>query len=59
MGRPASSSLSSSSENKVFGVRISAELVKKLRILSIETEVPVFALVEEAIQDLLKKRKPK
>jgi predicted HicB family RNase H-like nuclease len=48
---------SSSYANKVFGVRIDNELVKKIKILAVKKEMQVNKLLEEGIIDLLKKYK--
>lgn len=40
---------------KLCGFRLDVELVKKLRILAIEKNLPVNILLEEAIQGLLTK----
>ena len=42
-------------EKKMFATRISKELLKKLKILSVHQEKPINSLLEEAIQELLKK----
>jgi len=42
-------------ERKQSGVRLSTELLKRLRHLSIDLERPFNALMEEAAEDLLKK----
>ncbi|MGE5892688.1 MAG: ribbon-helix-helix domain-containing protein [bacterium] len=47
------------SERKTVSVRMSPELYKKIRFLAIERERSVAELLEEAIQDLLKKHKKK
>jgi predicted transcriptional regulator len=43
------------SERKTFTVRIQPELMKSLKMLSVERETNVSDLIEEAIQDYLKK----
>jgi predicted HicB family RNase H-like nuclease len=42
-------------EKKMFATRINKDLLKKLKILSVHQEKPINSLLEEAIQDLLKK----
>ncbi len=48
---------SSSTPNKVFGVRINEELVKRLKILAIEENTSAYKLLEEAVTMLLSSRK--
>lgn len=48
---------SNSSANKVFGVRIDEELVKKLKILAIEENTSAYKLIEEALTMLFASRK--
>lgn len=43
------------SERKTFTVRIQPDLMKSLKLLSVERENNVSDLLEEAIQDFLKK----
>ena len=57
MGRKSSPSAGTSPANKVFGVRMNPELVKKLKILAVKKETQVYKLLEEAITDFLKKNK--
>lgn len=57
MGRKSTSSVGSSTANKVFGVRMNQELAKKLKILAVKKETQVYKLLEEAIVDLLKKNR--
>lgn len=57
MGRKSSSPTGTSSPNKVFGVRMDPELVKKLKILAVKKDTQVYKLLEEAIIDYLKKNK--
>jgi predicted transcriptional regulator len=40
---------------KVFSTRLDEDLIKRLKHLSVDTGKAVFALLEEAIRDLLKK----
>lgn len=40
---------------KLCGFRLNVELVKMLKILAIEQNIPVNLLLEEAIQEVLKK----
>ena len=42
-------------DKKMFATRIDNELLKTLKHLSVDTELSLAALIEEAIQDLLKK----
>ena len=42
-------------EKKMFATRINKDLLKKLKILSVHQEKPINSLLEEAIQDFLKK----
>ena len=46
-------------QRKQSGVRLNTELMKNLRHLAIDREMSFNALVEEAIEDLLKKYKTK
>ena len=48
-------------EKKMFAIRIDNDLLKELKYLGVDTEVPISKLLEEAIKDLLKKyeKKPK
>jgi predicted transcriptional regulator len=57
MGRKSGPSTETSTPNKVFGVRMEPELVKKLKILAVKKETQLYKLLEEAIVDLLKKHK--
>jgi predicted transcriptional regulator len=57
MVRKSTSSTGASTPNKVFGVRMDPELVKKLKILAVKKETQVYKLLEEAITDLLKKHR--
>jgi len=43
------------SERKTFTIRMQPELMKSLKILSVGREANVSDLIEEAIQDYLKK----
>ena len=43
----------------MFATRIDNDLLKSLKHLSVDAESPVFKLLEEAIQDLLKKYEKK
>ena len=42
-------------EKKMFATRINKDLLKRLKILSVHQEKPINSLLEEAIQDFLKK----
>ncbi|NPV04669.1 MAG: ribbon-helix-helix domain-containing protein [Syntrophaceae bacterium] len=42
-------------EKKMFATRINKDLLKKLKILSVHQEKPINSLLEEAIQELLRK----
>lgn len=42
-------------EKKMFATRIDNDVLKALKHLSVDTESPISTLLEEAIQDLLKK----
>jgi len=44
-------------ERKSFGFRLDTELIKKLKRLAIDKDMAVNILIEEGIQDLLKKHK--
>jgi predicted transcriptional regulator len=57
MGRKSSPSAGTSPANKVFGVRMNPELVKKLKILAVKKDTQVYKLLEEAVTDYLKKHK--
>ena len=57
MGKKSSSSTGTSSPNKVFGVRVDPELVKKLKIMAVKKDTQVYKLLEEAVIDYLKKNK--
>jgi len=43
----------------MFATRIDADVLKKLKHLSVDAEKSVYELVEQAIQDLLKKYEKK
>jgi predicted transcriptional regulator len=47
------------SDKKVFSTRIDEELLKKLKHLSVDEDESLGYLLEEAIQDLLKKYEKK
>jgi predicted transcriptional regulator len=47
----------SSSTRKPYGIRLSPELVKPLKILAAKQERPVNRVLEDAIIDYLKKHK--
>jgi hypothetical protein len=48
------------SEKKMFATRIDADLLKKLKHLSVDADTSIGNLLEEAVKDLLKKHeKPK
>ncbi|MEK6652499.1 MAG: ribbon-helix-helix domain-containing protein [Nitrospirota bacterium] len=57
MGKKSSSSTGTSTPNKVFGVRVDPELVKKLKIMAVKKDTQVYKLLEEAVIDYLKKNK--
>lgn len=42
-------------EKKMFATRIDPEVLKALKHLSVDTELSIADLIEEAIKDLLKK----
>jgi predicted transcriptional regulator len=42
-------------EKKMFATRIDNDLLKELKHLGVDTEAPMYQLLEEAIRDLLKK----
>ena len=42
-------------EKKMFATRIDNDILKALKHLSVDTESPISTLIEEAIQDHLKK----
>ena len=44
---------------KMFTTRVNPDLLKRLKHLSVEIETPISDLTEEAIEDLLKKKKAK
>lgn len=44
-------------DKKMFATRLDNNLLKDLKHLSVDTEVPISKLLEEAIQALLKKYK--
>ena len=46
-------------EKKMFATRIDADVLKKLKHLSVDAEKSVYELVEEAIRELLKKYEKK
>ncbi|MDA8171752.1 MAG: ribbon-helix-helix domain-containing protein [Nitrospiraceae bacterium] len=43
------------SDRRTYSVRLRPEIIKKLRILAVESEKQPSILLEEAIEDLLKK----
>ena len=55
MPKKKTDSSSSSSDKKVFGVRMDEELAKELKILGIKKGKKAYELIEEAVRDLLKK----
>lgn len=57
MGKKSAPSAGASPANKVFGVRMNPELVKKLKILAVKKDTQVYKLLEEAVADYLKKNK--
>ena len=42
-------------ERRTYSVRLRPEVMKKVRFLAVESEKPVSELLEEAIDDLIKK----
>lgn len=46
-------------DKKMFATRVSPKILKELKHLSVDAEKSISALLEEAIQDLLKKHKMK
>ena len=46
-------------DKKMFATRIDNDLLKDLKHLSVDTELPISNLLEQAIQDLLKKYEKK
>lgn len=46
---------SSMKEKKMFATRIDKDCLKNIKLLSVHSEKPINALLEEAIEDLLKK----
>ncbi|MDA8089310.1 MAG: ribbon-helix-helix domain-containing protein [Nitrospiraceae bacterium] len=46
-------------ERRTYSVRLMPEIMKKLRFLAVESERPVSDLLEEAIEDLIKKNSPR
>jgi hypothetical protein len=46
------------SEKKTFSIRMKPDVMKKIRLLSVEMEMPLSDLIEEAFHDLLKKHSP-
>jgi len=44
-------------ERKMFATRIDPDLLKELKHLSVDTDLKIADLVEQAIKDLLKKYK--
>jgi metal-responsive CopG/Arc/MetJ family transcriptional regulator len=55
MPKKKTESSGSSSDKRVFGVRIDEELAKELKILGIKKGKKAYELIEEAVRDLLKK----
>lgn len=55
MAKKKSESSGSSSDKKVFGVRMDEELAKELKILGIKRGKKAYELIEEAVRDLLRK----
>lgn len=43
----------------MFATRIEATVIKKLKHMSVDTDMPISDLVEKAIRDLLKKHEKK
>jgi len=46
-------------DKKMFATRIDNDLLKTLKHLSVDTELPISTLLEEAIRDLLNKHEKK
>jgi hypothetical protein len=46
-------------DKKMFATRIDNELLKELKHLSVDSELPIASLLEEALRDLLKKHEKK
>jgi predicted DNA-binding protein len=44
-------------ERKTYSIRLKPDVMKSLKMLSVEKEMPLSDLLEEAIQDILKKKK--
>ena len=44
-------------DRKTYSMRVRPDIIKSLRMLAVEKEVTMSQLIEEAIQDLLKKEK--
>ncbi len=57
MGRKRATSTNASTPNKVFGVRMDPELVKKMKLLAVKKDTQVYKLLEEAVIDYLKKNR--
>ena len=57
MKKKESTSSGSYSGRKSYGIRLSPDLVKPLKLLAVKKEKPVNRLLEEAIVDYLKKHK--
>ena len=46
-------------DKKMFATRIDPDILKALKHLAVDAELPIAALMEEAIKDLLKKHDKK
>lgn len=46
-------------EKKMFTTRIDPDILKRLKHLAVDVEIPISDLTEEALQDLLKKYEKK
>ena len=57
MAKKKTESSGSSTDKRVFGVRMDEELAKDLKILGIKKGKRAYELIEEAVIDLLKKYK--
>jgi len=44
-------------ERRVFSTRLSVDLIKRLKYLAADRDVPLNRLIEEAVESLLKKYK--
>ena len=46
-------------EKEIFTTRIDPDILKRLKNLAVDVEIPISDLTEEALQDLLKKYEKK